>query len=79
MVRIDGADGAGLRLQGHNFRRAFCDELGLWRAGSGERAWEESLLPAVRLGDPRIVVATTPKPTPLMRRLLKTRRRTSPA
>ena len=70
VVRIDGADDGGLRLQGHNFRRAFCDELGLWRAGAGERAWEESLLPAVRLGDPRIVVATTPKPTPLMRRLL---------
>ena len=70
VVRIDGADDGGLRLQGHNFRRAFCDELGLWRAGAGERAWEESLLPAVRLGDPKIVVATTPKPTPLMRRLL---------
>ena len=71
VVRIDGADDGGLRLQGHNFRRALCDELGLWREGAGERAWEESLLPAVRLGEPRIVVATTPKPTPLMRRLLR--------
>ncbi|HEV2773892.1 MAG TPA: terminase family protein [Thermoleophilaceae bacterium] len=43
VVRIDGADDGGLRLQGHNFRRAFCDELGLWRPGTGERAWEESL------------------------------------
>jgi len=73
VVRIDGADDGGLRLQGHNFRRAFCDELGLWRVGAGERAWEESLAFAVRVGKPKIVVATTPKPTPLMRRLLDDR------
>jgi predicted phage terminase large subunit-like protein len=71
VVRIDGADDGALRLQGHNFRRALCDELGLWRQGTGERAWDESLLPAVRLGEPQIVVTTTPKPTPLMRRLLQ--------
>jgi phage terminase large subunit-like protein len=50
-VRIDGADDGVLRPQGHNFRRALCDELGLWRPrrrGAG---------------------TTTPKPTPLMRRL----------
>jgi phage terminase large subunit-like protein len=59
-----------LRIKGHNFRRAVCDELGLWEGGAGERAWDESLLPAVRMGEPRIVVATTPKPTRLMRQLL---------
>ncbi len=78
VVRIDGADDGALRLQGHNFRRALCDELGLWRPGSGERAWEESLLPAVRLGEPQVVVATTPKPTPLMRGCSKTPWPTSP-
>lgn len=69
VVRIAGADDHAVRVQGKNLRGAWCDELGLWRGG-GERAWDESLLPAVRIGQPKIVVTTTPKPTRLVRRLL---------
>lgn len=61
--------------QGKNLRRAWWDELGLWRAGGGERAFDELLLPAVRIGRPQIAVTTTPKPTALVRRLLCDRRR----
>jgi predicted phage terminase large subunit-like protein len=71
VVWLDGADDAALRIQGKNLRRAWCDELGLWRSPGGERAWDESLLPAVRVGQPRIAVTTTPKATVLVRRLLK--------
>ena len=70
VVWLDGADDGALRIQGKNLRRAWCDELGLWRAGGGERAFDESLLPAVRIGQPRIAVTTTPKPSALVRRLL---------
>lgn len=70
VVRIDGADDGALRLQGHNFKRAWCEEVGNWRPDAGERAWDESLLPAVRLGRPQIVVTATPRPTQLMKRIL---------
>lgn len=69
VVHIDGADDGGLRIQGGNFRRAWCDELRLWKRPL--QAWDESLLPAVRLGEPHIVVTSTPKPTRLVKRLLK--------
>jgi predicted phage terminase large subunit-like protein len=69
VVHIDGADDGALRIQGGNLRRAWCDELRLWK--QAEQAWDESLLPAVRLGNPHIVVTSTPKPTRLVRRLLK--------
>lgn len=69
IVTIDGADDGALRIQGGNYRRAWCDELRLWK--QAEQAWDESLLPAVRIGRPHIVVTSTPKPVPLVRRLLK--------
>lgn len=69
VVHIDGADDGALRIQGGNFRRAWCDELRLWKQAL--QAWDESLLPAVRLGTPHIVVTSTPKPTRLVKRLLK--------
>lgn len=68
-VKIDGADDGALRVQGGNYRRAWCDELRLWK--QAEQAWDESLLPAVRIGRPHIVVTSTPKPTRLVKRLLK--------
>ncbi|MDQ2782745.1 MAG: terminase family protein [Actinomycetota bacterium] len=55
------------RARGWNFSGAWCDELSSW---TYPETWE-TLLPAVRIGDlaPRIVVTTTPKPTPLIRAL----------
>lgn len=55
------------RLRGPQFHWAICDELAAWRY---DAAWDNLLLGA-RLGsDPRIAVATTPRPVPLLQRLL---------
>jgi phage terminase large subunit-like protein len=57
------------RQRGPNLSGVWCDELAAWRFAS--QTWEETLLPAVRIGNPRIVVTTTPKATtPLLRELL---------
>ena len=55
----------GLRGPQHHY--AWCDELAAWRYG--EAAWDNLLL-GLRLGDaPRVVVTTTPRPTPLVRKV----------
>jgi predicted phage terminase large subunit-like protein len=60
------------RLRGPQQHRAWCDEVGAWRAvmaADGYGAWE-MLQMGLRLGDgPQTVVTTTPKPTALIRRL----------
>jgi phage terminase large subunit-like protein len=56
-------------LRGPQFDAAWCDELAKWK--KGEDAWD-MLQFALRLGDrPRQVVTTTPRNTPLLRRLLE--------
>ena len=56
------------RLRGPQFHRAWCDELAAW---SYPDAWDQ-LMFGLRLGnDPRVIVTTTPRPTPLIRRLAK--------
>ena len=55
------------RLRGPQYHWAIADELAAWRYGE---AWDMLQL-GVRLGDdPRIVVGTTPRPTPTVRALL---------
>ncbi|MEZ5776029.1 MAG: terminase family protein [Hyphomicrobiaceae bacterium] len=55
-------------LRGPQFSVAWCDELAKWR--HAERTWD-MLQFALRLGaHPRQVVTTTPRPMPLLRRLL---------
>lgn len=55
------------RLRGPQHHRAWADELGAWRY---PETWDQ-LLFGLRLGDdPRVVVTTTPKPTPLIRALI---------
>ncbi|MET0310347.1 MAG: terminase family protein [Sphingomonas sp.] len=62
--------GAPEKLRGPEHDAAWCDELGKWRAGAGEMAWD-NLLMGMRGGDaPRVVVTTTPRPTKLMRRVM---------
>lgn len=56
------------RQRGPNLSGVWCDELAAWRFAS--EAWEETLLPAVRIGDPHIVITTTPKATSSLRREL---------
>ena len=56
------------RLRGPQFHRAWCDELAAWRY---EDAWDQ-LQFGLRLGDnPQAVVTTTPRPTPIIRSLVK--------
>jgi phage terminase large subunit-like protein len=57
-------------LRGPQFDAAWCDELAAWRY---PEAWD-NLLMGLRLGsDPRVVVTTTPKPTRLIRELVRDR------
>jgi len=57
------------RLRGPQFEYAWCDEIGSWRYP--ERAWS-NLLFGLRLGvDPRLIATTTPRPTALVRDLVK--------
>jgi predicted phage terminase large subunit-like protein len=56
------------RLRGPQFHRAWCDELAAWQY---QDAWDQ-LMFGLRLGnDPRVIVTTTPRPTPLVRKLAK--------
>jgi phage terminase large subunit-like protein len=55
------------RLRGPQHDAAICDELGSWR----DPATWDMLMFGLRLGQhPRVVVATTPRPTKLVRSLL---------
>ena len=55
-------------LRGPQHDAAWCDELAAWRY---PEAWD-NLLMGLRLGsDPRVVVTTTPKPTRLIRELVR--------
>ena len=64
------------KLRGPQHHHAWCDELAKWpaaaRAGEskGEAAWNNLML-GLRLGErPRAIVTTTPRPAPLLRRIL---------
>ena len=57
------------RLRGPQFHKAWCDELAAWTYL--DRTWD-MLQFGVRLGNnPQILMTTTPKPNPLMIRLMK--------
>lgn len=56
------------RLRGPQHDTAWCDELAAWRYP--DDAWD-NLAFGLRLGDPRAVVTTTPRPIPLVKALLK--------
>lgn len=59
-------------LRGPQHSHAWCDELGKWELSGNraERAWDNLLL-GLRLGDrPRVLVTTTPRAVPLLRRIL---------
>ncbi len=58
------------RLRGFNLMGAWVDELASWRFM--EDTWEYGLLPTLRVGrHPRVVITTTPKPVPLLKKLVK--------
>lgn len=57
------------RIRGANLWGAWCEELGSWRY---EETWHEGLIPALRKGErPRVIVTTTPRPTKLIKYLVK--------
>jgi hypothetical protein len=56
------------RLRGPQHHWAWCDELGAWE--NGEETWD-MLQFGMRLGDkPQTVWTTTPRPTPIMRKII---------
>jgi len=57
------------RLRGPQHHWAWCDEVAAWQYA--DDCWD-MLMMTMRLGDsPRVVASTTPRPIPLIRRLLK--------
>lgn len=56
------------RLRGPQFHRAWADEQAAWQY---PEAWDQ-LMFGLRLGDaPQVIVTTTPRPTPLIRAMMK--------
>ncbi|MGJ3648025.1 DNA-packaging protein [Sphingomonas sp. GlSt437] len=55
------------KLRGPEHSVAWCDELGKWR--QGDKAWDNLLLGLRGADDWRVLVTTTPRPTPLMHRI----------
>ncbi|RUN77533.1 ATP-binding protein [Sphingomonas sp. TF3] len=56
------------KLRGPEHAAAWCDELAKWR--NGDATWDNLML-GMRMGDaPQVVVTTTPRPTPLLRRIM---------
>lgn len=58
------------RIRGPNLHGAWCDELGAWNRKLAPIAWTEGLIPALRMGRPKVVVTTTPRLVPLVRELV---------
>jgi hypothetical protein len=56
------------RVRGPNLSGAWCDEMAVWRY---PQTWTETLLPALRIGRPQVVVTTTPRPIPLLREMIE--------
>ncbi len=57
------------KLRGPEHSHAWCDEIAKWH--NAEDCWD-NLMMGLRLGDtPRVLVTTTPRPVPLIKRLVK--------
>jgi predicted phage terminase large subunit-like protein len=56
------------RVRGPNLSGAWCDEIAVWRY---PQTWTETLVPALRIGRPQVVVTTTPRPIPLLREMIE--------
>ncbi len=68
---FSAADPEGLRGPAHQF--AWADEIGKWGAERGVTAWDNLMLTMRSGGRPRTIATTTPRPMPLVRRLLADR------
>ena len=56
------------RLRGPQHDAAFCDEIATWP--HAEEVWS-NLLFGLRIGDPRVSIATTPRPTTFLKTLIR--------
>lgn len=61
IVYGDGADDGAYRIQGHNLRGVWCEELGLWQ--KWKAAFDESIRYAVRMPPAKVLITGTPKRT----------------
>ena len=62
------------KLRGPSHDTAWCDELCAWeKMGADENAWS-MLVPTMRLGRPRYLITTTPKPLPILKKLISDER-----
>ena len=52
------------RARGYNFSGGWLDEFSSWRY---DEMWTEGLAPALRIGNPQVVITTTPRPTKLIK------------
>lgn len=52
-----GSADAPDRIRGWNLRAVWCDEVGSWK---DPKVWNEGVQFATRIGDPRIIITTTP-------------------
>ncbi|GAA0656932.1 phage terminase large subunit-like protein [Sphingomonas insulae] len=59
------------QLRGPEHHAAWCDELAKWRRG--DAAWDNLMMGMRRGPHPRVLVTTTPRPTNLMKRVLRAR------
>ena len=59
------------QLRGPEHSAAWCDELAKWRRG--DAAWDNLMMGMRRGANPRVLVTTTPRPTNLMKRVLRMR------
>ena len=55
-------------LRGPEHDAAWCDELAKWT--NGDAAWDNLMMGMRRGAHPQVLVTTTPRPTPLMRRVM---------
>ncbi len=69
------------RIRGYNFHGTWCDELASWGASNARQpsqeahrlqdTWDNMLLALRKGAAPRVVITTTPRPLPFLRKLAK--------
>lgn len=59
------------QLRGPEHSAAWCDELAKWRRG--DAAWDNLMMGLRRGANPQVLVTTTPRPTNLMKRVLRSK------
>lgn len=61
IIYVATADNGAVNIQGKNLTGVWCDEVGLWPGRMAEKAWRESIRPAIRKDGSRAIFTGTPK------------------